>query len=177
MSILRDFKSLHISLRAAVLNVLSTTPFFFISIYLFKPKLMETIPGNPLIDVDFYFIIALCLGMGVLWHFMNFLLAIITETMVDWVKGASKETSVVDVEGGLVDKETTDEDILKERFAVTYVYSLGYISLAIFINYMWCEWRLSWFFVGCFAFIIFRILWILLWWLILWIIGLRHIIR
>jgi len=172
MSYLQDFEKLHIGTKTTFLTILGTMPFFFISIYLFKPEMIQIIEGNPLTNIHFYFLLSLCLVISVLWFLMNLILGLqATDYIVEIDKKKKKNENKTDTEEEKKNELTTEQrekiklQMRKQRelhitttFIMTFVYSLVYLSIATFLNKELLHWQFKWFILGCFSFIIFRIL-------------------
>ena len=157
MSFIKDFNELHISTKGTILNVLSTFPFFFTIVYLFKHTMINNIPENPITDLDFYFLVFLCLSLSILWFLMNFILTAIVISIVEKIDPENKTNK------NSTEEEEDEKERAREMFALTYIYSIGYVSIGIFLNYTWLQWSFKWFILGCFGFIIFRIIWTVFW--------------
>jgi hypothetical protein len=161
MSLVKDFDKLHFGTKGTILNIVSTVPFFFISVYLFSNYRIAQIENNPFADIDFYFILAVCFCVSLLWFLMNFILAIITINFIEWIDslGSSKKTAepVSERELSTNNGELEEDDTLKISFITTYIYSIGYLAIAFYINYSWAHISFRWFTLWCFGFIIFRL--------------------
>ena len=164
MRLFKDFEGLHFGTKGTILNITSTVPFFFISVYLFSNYRIAQIESSPFADIDFYFILAVCFCVSLLWFLMNFILAIITVDFVEWIDslGSQKKTKSESVpepgqEAVIPINETEKDDTLKFSFIATYIYSIGYLAIAFFINYSWAHISFRWFTLWCFGFIIFRL--------------------
>lgn len=170
MSLIKDFNDLHIGTKGTILNILSAVPFFFIGTYLFNPDLVQKVQGNTLTDIDFYFLLSICLALSTLWFFMNFIISIKVLDVVNWIERLRQEDKQQDEnnnppnipEKEAKDTKTEDDEELAEIFVVSYIYSIGYLALAIFIN-IWIGFSFKWFVVSCFGFIVFRLAWVVLW--------------
>lgn len=171
MSLIKDFESLHFGTKGTILNIASTIPFFFIIIYLFSNTLIFRIEGNPFSDLDFYFVLALCFCLSLLWFCMNFMLSIIIMNFVEFLESKRilvdptkkvEEPNDPDTPIDELVKAQNAEDSIQASFITTYIYSVGYISIAIFIN-RWLDLPLQWFILSCFGFILFRFAWVYSW--------------
>lgn len=165
MSLIKDFNDLHIGTKGTLLNILSTVPFFFIGIYLFHPVLILKVQGNPLTDIDFYFLLSICMALSILWFFMNFTISTLLVDFFDWIN-EEQVTENEDQAGSInsietderIEEETKQEDEkMKGIFIITYIYSIGYLALAIFLN-LSLDLTYKWFVLACFGFIVFRLL-------------------
>lgn len=164
MSLVKDFDELHFGTKGTILNITSTVPFFFISVYLFSNYRIAQIENNPFADIDFYFIIAVCFCVSLLWFLMNFILAIITIDFVEWLDTLSSQNRTVPApvsEPELIETNSVSvpekDETLKLSFIASYIYSIGYLAIALFINYSWVHISFRWFTLWCFGFIIFRL--------------------
>jgi len=115
MSLIHYFDKLHITVKSSVLTILGQMPFFFVSVYLFKNKLVNSLSENLFYDIDFLFIISLCFCLSLTWFSMNLILTFISFKFGDY----------------LYNDDTKIDDIFK----ISTIYSIGYLSIAIFINY------------------------------------------
>ncbi|MDH4472287.1 MAG: hypothetical protein QE487_06745 [Fluviicola sp.] len=178
MSLIKDFENLNIGTKGIILNILSTVPFFFIIVYLFNKTLISKVEQTPFSDIDFYYIIAVCFSLALLWFLMNFLLAILSLDMIEWVEAQEekikqqKERENKELENSDIPQEPKESIIPKPKkskdydakfwFFTTYMYSVGYLAIAMFIN-MWLGWEFKWFVFSCFGFVIFRLVWVAFW--------------
>lgn len=173
MNYLHDFEKLHISTKTSVLTILGTIPFFYISIYLFKPEMIQIIEGNPFTNFHFYYLISVCLVLSVMWYLMNLILGIRTVQYISKKKKRLR-TEKVDIpkkEGNpfvkfdqilkrtaaIREQNTREKDLeLKISFAISFSYSLFYLSIAIFLNKELLQLDFKWFILSCFGFVLFR---------------------
>jgi len=116
MSIIKDFKELHIGLKTSILTILCQMPFFFIAIFLFKYNLIVNISEYPLIDMDFWFLISLCFCFSLTWFFMNVALTFILIPIIDKISG-SKPTE------------------LNNIYVGSMIISIFFLSISIIISY------------------------------------------
>jgi len=171
---IKDFESLHFSTKTIALTILSTIPFFFISIYLFKPEMISIIEGNPLINIHFYFLISVCLSLSIIWFGLILLISMISgevhekqeknKILEEIFRAENLKIEAVKEDSILEKKRKQDlrvkrkEMDLRVVFILTYILSISYISLAIFLNRIWLEWGFKMFLIGCGGFILLRIL-------------------
>ena len=146
MNIIHYFDKLHVSAKFSAINILALIPFFFISIYLFNHSLIDLVGNHLFSDINFLFVISLCFCLSITWYAMNLILAIIAFDFGDYIYNDS----------------TGLDDILK----ATVLYSIGYLSIAIFINFKW-EISFYKFLILAYGFIIFRLIYIFLIWFII----------
>jgi len=178
MALLSEFENLHIKTKSIVLTISSTIPFFFIAVYLFKPTLIQLIEGNPFVNIHFYFWLSLIVALSIVWFFMNFMLGTIATQVFEKRKKKERQQSGDDFKQLLQqntgeelsesiiahfekNRETRNkrlENRMKTEFGITYVYSTGYLSVAIFLNQVWLHWSFEMFLVGCISFILFRLI-------------------
>ena len=140
MNFFQYFEKLHITVKSAVLTILGQIPFFFVSIYLFKHDLINLVGAYPLTDMDFLFIIGLCFCLSITWYAMNLILSLIACIYVD----------------DILNQPTTD---FGDVFNLGTIYSLGYLSIAILINFK-CKISFFWFLIFAYGFIVIRLVWI-----------------
>jgi hypothetical protein len=146
MSFIQEFSKWHIGLKASVLTIAAQMPFFFISIYLFKRELIERVTSF-LTDMDLYFIISIAFCFSLTWFFMNVVLTLFA-TFVG-------------------DKMTKSKSDSKDIFYLSSIYSIGYLCLAIALNYK-LHFSFQKFIFLAYSFLIFRILWLSLASLLVW---------
>ncbi|XOV67586.1 MAG: hypothetical protein ACFHU9_00160 [Fluviicola sp.] len=170
MSLIKDFNDLNIGTKGTILNILSAVPFFFIGTYLFNPDLIQKIQENALTDIDFYFLLSICAALSTLWFFMNFTVSIKAVDFVDWIERVKQDNkddtdnkdSSDELKNDADEAKAEDSDELSEVFVISYIYSIGYLAMAIFIN-LWIGLSFKWFVVSCFGFIAFRLTWVGIW--------------
>lgn len=179
MNYLHDFEKLHISTKTSVLTILGTLPFFYISVYLFKPDMIHIIKGNPFANFHFYYLISVCLVLSVMWYLMNLILgfrlveyAVKKNEKTNQEKNHTKKTegnpsAVFDQiwkrNVAYREQKKREKDLeLKMSFSVSFIYSLFYLSIAIFLNQEFLQLDFKWFILSCFGFVVFRliVLWI-----------------
>ncbi|WP_100613092.1 hypothetical protein [Confluentibacter lentus] len=139
MSLIQDFEKLHITIKSSSLIILGQMPFFFVSIYLFNNRLIELVGEYPLYDLDFFYILSLCFCLSVTWFAMNLVLTFISFKFGD----------------ALFKDETDIGDIFKS----SVIYSIGYLSVAIFINFK-INFNFFNFLIIAYGFIVFRMIYI-----------------
>lgn len=144
MSLIQDFEKLHITVKTSALTILSQMPFFFVAIYLFNEKLIKKIGNNPFYDVDFFFLISLCFCLSLTWFSMNLILTFIVFEL-----------------GDLLENDTTKID---DIFKSSVIYSIGYLSVAIAINFQ-IKMSFFYFLLLAYSFIIFRMLYVGSFWI------------
>ena len=54
------------------------------------------------------------------------------------------------------------EERIKTDFTTVYIYSIVYLGLAIFLNKTWLKWDFKYFLLGCFFFVVVRIVFLIL---------------
>jgi len=139
MTLIKDFDKLHIGLKTGSLTILGQVPFFFVSLYLFKKSIIERIDNTYFIsDLDFYFVICVCFALSLTWFLMNLGLTGIVVYYVDKWMGIQSE--------------------LQDVYIMTFIYSIGYVSAAILINY-YCDAEFITLILWMYGFIVARILW------------------
>gem|GEM_PF-6799967 len=67
----------HITFKIAITNIFMLMPFFFVSIFLFHPTLIEKINAPLLSDLYFWFLLCLCFCLSLLSFYVNLVLSII----------------------------------------------------------------------------------------------------
>lgn len=144
MSLIQDFEKLHITVKTSALTILSQMPFFFIAIYLFNKKLIKNIGDNPFYDVDFFFLISVSFCLSLTWFAMNLILTFIAFQF-----------------GDLLENDSTQLD---DIFKSSVIYSIGYLSVAIAINYK-IQMSFFYFILLAYSFIVFRIIYVGSFWL------------
>lgn len=166
MSLIKDFNDLHIGTKGIILNISSTVPFFFIVTYIFNPTLISKIQGNPLIDIDFFFVLSLCTVLSVLWFLMNFVLAYLVIEFIEWTEVSleknEQQTNELNQESFSVKEENNNDSRIANTFLITYISSIIYLAFAILLN-MWVALSFMWFLISCFAFIFFRLVSVGVW--------------
>jgi hypothetical protein len=147
MSWISDFERLKLTSKVIFLYFICIIPFFFISVYLFKPEMINIIQGNPLINIHFYFLLAICFALGFSWFWMVYLVS---------------KLSMVFVEKIVVKNEQNQTEVysIGDLFILTFIYSMAYIIFAITLNHYLIHWDLKLFLIGCFSFVLFRLIWI-----------------
>ena len=146
MSIIKDFKELHIGLRTSVLTILCQMLFFFVAIFLFKHNLIDNISIYPLIDMDFWFLISLCFCFSLTWFLMNISLTFLIVAFVNKVSKTDSEPH--------------------ELYIASMIYSMVYLSGAIILNYN-LHYNFNHFLFYSYSFVFIRIIWIIFWTFIL----------
>lgn len=146
MSIIKDFKELHIGLRTTFMTILCQMPFFFVAIFLFKHNLIDKISIYPLIDMDFWFLISLCFCFSLTWFLMNVSLTFLVVAFADKVSKTDSEPY--------------------ELYIASMIYSIIYLSLAIILNY-YLHYDFNNFLLYSYSFILARIVWVVFWTFIL----------
>ena len=150
MGLIGEFNKLHIGLKSGFLSILCTMPFFLIAIFLFGHNLIDKIPNrdNFLFDFNFYFLVSLCFCFTLTWIFTNILISF----------------GVAAVGDNLLNSGQPDGEA---PFVLTFVYSIGYLTLTIILNHYWLHWSLMKFVFGSHILLLIRLLWTVLWWSII----------
>ena len=145
MRLIEYFENLHVTVKSSVITIIGQMPFFFIAIYLFKHDLINLVGKNLLSDMNFLFLISICFCLSITWYAMNLILTLIVFKFGDY----------------LYHDETEIDDVFK----LSIWYSIGYLSIAIFINYK-LQFNLFWFLVFAYGFIFLRLIYIaIVWWI------------
>lgn len=147
MSWISDFEKLKLTSKVIFLYFICIIPFFFISVYLFKPDMINIIQGNPLINIHFYFLLAICFAISFSWFWMVYLVSKLSMVFVEKI--------VIKIE-----QKETDPYSIEDLFILTFIYSIAYIILAITLNQYLIHWDLKFFLIGCLSFVLFRLIWI-----------------
>jgi hypothetical protein len=147
MSWISDFEKLKLTSKVIFLYFICIIPFFFISVYLFKPDMINIIKGNPLINIHFYFLLAICFAISFSWFWMVYLVSKLSMVFVEKI--------VIKIE-----QKETDPYSIEDLFILTFIYSIAYIILAITLNQYLIHWDLKFFLIGCLSFVLFRLIWI-----------------
>jgi hypothetical protein len=143
MGLLNDFDKLHITSKSTALTILGQIPFFFISIYLFSHDLINLIGENPFCDMDFIFVLALCFCLSLTWYAMNLVLTSFAFNLGDCIED---DTSTID-----------------DVFKVSVIYSIAYLSIAIFVNYK-LQINFYYFLILAYGFLVIRMIYICVLW-------------
>ena len=146
MSFIKDFDELHVTYKSTFFTILALMPYYFVCIYLFNQPLIKKISANPLVDMDFWFIISLCFSLSLSWFIMNLILSLIISFIFD--------------------KWFNDDSSIEDIFKITVVYSIGYLGISVFLNNSF-NFSLYDFILITYSFVIFRIIWGLIWGFIL----------
>lgn len=177
MSLLKDLDDLKLGSKWTVLNIVSTIPFFFVIFYLFNQGRIKLVDGNPFGDIDFYYILAVCFCLSLVWFMINFVISSILVSLFDRMEQKDKPVedkpkreemqSDEDFESykhGGQDLEPYDEDEneLHAEFIITYIYSILYLAIAIFANHMWFKLSFKYAILITFGFIVFRFAYVFL---------------
>lgn len=147
MSWISDFDKLKLTSKVIFLYFICIIPFFFISIYLFKPEMINLIQGNPLINIHFYFLFATCFALSFSWFWMVYLVSELSMFFVNKIFLKSENIK-------------TDRYGIEDLFILTFIYSIAYIILAIILNHYIFHRGFNFFVIGCSSFILFRLIWI-----------------
>lgn len=109
------FEKLHIGLKSAVISVLCYIPFFFVAIYLMKKSLIDRIANESFLsDLDFWFLMAVCIALSIVWYFITLL------------------ASIFIVHGNTIDMKNLDDSLV---YIFATVVSLVSLSAQIFFYY------------------------------------------
>lgn len=186
MSLLHDFENAKFSTKTILLFYVLIMPLFFISIYLFKPKMIWIIQGNPLVNLHFYFLVSVCLVLSTLWLSMIYLLSGVTmkyyQRMEDQknkdhrkkelhelnekikqakekgnIREATEFASQYSKKVFIGRKEPRFTHHSNEHYRIMLIYSILYLSTAIAINHFWLHCRIQVFLLCSFLFVILRI--------------------
>jgi hypothetical protein len=149
MSWISDFDRLKLTSKVILLYFVFVIPFFFISIYLFKPEMIEIIKGNPFVNLHFFFLISFCFALSISWFGLVFIVSELTFSFAKKVDLQKKDG----IKEGL-------EFNIEDTFVLTFIYSICYIMLGIAINHYLLNWSFKLFLLGCVGFIFFRFIWI-----------------
>lgn len=156
MSWISDFDKLKSSTKLLIICFLSISPFFFISIYLFSPSMIDCVQGNPLLNIHFYFLLSVCFVISFIWFWLMFFLSEMSLSFMGKIEtGDSLHENSSD--GGL---ENSKRYSVKDSFVITIIYSVIYLGLAISINKYWLHWYFKDFLFGCLFFVVFRLGWV-----------------
>lgn len=142
MSFIKDFDELHVTYKSTIFTIIASMPFYFICIYLFNQPLIQKINSNPLVDMDFWFVISLCFCLSLSWFIMNLILSLVISFIFD--------------------KWFDDDSSIEDIFRITVIYSMGYLGLSIFLNNIF-KFSLYNFILITYSFVIFRIIWVSVW--------------
>jgi Flp pilus assembly protein TadB len=88
--------------------------------------------------------------------------------MVEWMDDEKKkyqaEKALQEGKDITTSKPKSDkpDENLRLSFFSTYIYSVGYLAIALFIN-LWAGLEFKWFLFFCFGFVIFRLAWVAFW--------------
>lgn len=176
MSFLKDFDDLKLGSRWTVLNIVSTIPFFFVIFYLFNQGRIKLVEGNPFGDIDFYYILAVCFCLSIVWFMVNYFISSVLVSIFESVDekitptDEKKENSEMQSDeefesykhGGKDLNFTDEDDELHDEFIMTYIYSILYLAIVIFANHMWFKWSFKYAIIATFCFILFRALLVLI---------------
>jgi hypothetical protein len=139
MSLIQYFENLHVTIKSTIITVLGQMPFFFVAIYLFKHSLIDLISEYPFSDIDFLFVASICFCLSITWFAMNVILTLIVFKFGDYIY--------------------KDETEIDNVFKLSMWYSIGYLSIAIFINFK-LKFDFFWFLVFAYGFIVFRLIYV-----------------
>ncbi len=139
MGAIKEFKELNIGIKTTILTILSQIPFFFISVYLFKHELIDKIGSKLLSDIDLYFLVSICFGFSLIWFFVNVILTMLIADYRDKHDKVKTKTETV--------------------YVLTMIYSIGYLSIAIIVNYYYLKSSFHCFLAYAFSFIVVKIIW------------------
>lgn len=139
MSFIKDFSELNLSAKTSIITVIGQLPFFFVAVYLFDKNLISRVGVSPLTDMDLWFIFSLCFCLSATWFVMNVLSATLIISMMEKYSKATEEV---------------ENDFF---FVAGTIYSIGYLSLIIVVNYFG-NWSFAFFIGGSFSFIVVRTL-------------------
>jgi hypothetical protein len=153
MSWISDFDKLKSSTKLILASFVSIFPFFFISVYLFNPSMVDRVQGNPLLNIHFYFLLSVCFVLSFIWFWLVFFLSELA--LLIWDKLVAED--LCNQEDNDRSPEYSKRYSVKDSFIITMIYSVIYLGLAILINNYWLHWYLKDFLMGCLFFILFRI--------------------
>lgn len=149
MTLLENFNKLHVGIKSISLSVISIIPFYFVSMYLFEPKIFLDFHGKSFFinNFDVIFIFSLCFVFSLTWVVSNVFLSV----------GISI----------IMDKITGKEPDIEMPFVFTFFYSICYLAITILINYYITKYSLLAFVLFSHVFLFFRFSWTFFWYLYL----------
>lgn len=172
MSLLKDFDDLKLGSKWTALNIASTIPFFFVIFYLFNQGRIKLVEGNPFGDIDFYYILAVCFCLSIVWFMINFVISSVLvslfERMDEKDEPIKEKPKTEEVSKGLETKEEDskpeeeEDNELHAEFIITYIYSILYLAVAILANHLWFELSFKYAILITFGFIVFRFAYVFL---------------
>lgn len=127
MEILSNFIKLEFQYKSIIISILFLSQLFFISIYLFDNELIQRIGENALSDIDFYFILLVCISLSCFWFTAN--LIIVYVSML--IKNLSNAPKSMDEAKNNAYKAINDKDV----FAFGTITSFFSLCGVIFIGY------------------------------------------
>lgn len=141
MTFFSEFNKLHFSVKTVFISVLCVIPFYFVSIYLFQENLIIPFKGKYfyLNEFDVIYIFCVCFVLSLTWVISNIFLSVGINSIAEKIL-----------------KEETDIEI---PFILTFIYSIGYLSSSILVNYYFVNASLLNFVMLSHLFLLIRYLW------------------